>query len=106
MLVDQTLGKNHSWAIRWYARAFLLEKLTLYPGRSMTRNIGMDASGVHCGKSNQYEVEIANEPVSVHPIPIEEHSGARVAFSAFLRRQGGSLAQRLRAAVSGFLVGR
>jgi glycosyl transferase family 2 len=103
MLVDQTLGKNHSWAIRWYARAFLSEKLTLYPGCSMTRNIGMDASGVHCGLSKDYEVEIASEPVSVHPILIQEHVGARAAFSAFLGRQRGSLAQRIRAKVSGFL---
>jgi len=106
MLVDQTLGKNHSWAIRWYAKAFLLDKLTLYPGRSMTRNIGMDGSGVHCGLSNQYEVEIASESVSVYPIPIEEHAEARAVISAFLSRQHGSLAQRIRATVSGFLARR
>jgi len=46
MLEDQISGKNSSWAIRWYASAFLRDKLTLYPGRSLVRNIGYD-SGTH-----------------------------------------------------------
>ena len=47
MLEDQTHGKNESWAIRWYASAFLLNKLTLYPGSSLVQNIGADGSGIH-----------------------------------------------------------
>ena len=33
MLEAQIAGMNDSWAIRWYASAFLQGKLTLYPGR-------------------------------------------------------------------------
>ncbi len=106
MLAEQTIGKNNSWAICWYAQALLLDKLTLYPGRSVTRNIGMDASGVHSGSSSHYEVEIAREPIHVCPVPVDEHIEARAAFSAFLSRQRGSFAQRVGATVSGFLAGR
>ena len=40
MLEGQIAGSNNSWAIRWYASAFLAGKLTLYPGRSLVQNIG------------------------------------------------------------------
>lgn len=47
MLEDQIGGKNNSWAIRWYASAFLKNKLTLYPKNSFVKNIGVDGSGTH-----------------------------------------------------------
>jgi hypothetical protein len=47
MLEDQIKGKNNSWAIRWYASAFLKNKLTLYPKNSFVINIGVDGSGTH-----------------------------------------------------------
>ncbi|MGB4924556.1 MAG: glycosyltransferase family 2 protein, partial [Candidatus Nitrotoga sp.] len=55
MLEAQIAGANDSWAIRWYASAFLLGKLTLYPGRSLVHNIGNDASGTHCDKSSMMD---------------------------------------------------
>jgi len=58
MLKDQIKGKNNSWAIRWYASAFLNNMLTLYPGKSYVKNIGNDESGTHCGTSNVYDVEL------------------------------------------------
>ena len=65
MLESQILGLNHSWAIRWYAAAFLKEKLTLYPGRSLINNIGLDASGVHCADTDEYNVALATEPIKL-----------------------------------------
>ena len=47
MLEHQIKGKNNSWAIRWYASAFLKNKLTLYPKISFVKNIGIDGSGTH-----------------------------------------------------------
>ena len=51
MLKKQIDGKNNSWAIRWYASAFLKNMLTLYPSKTFVRNIGIDGSGTH-GKGN------------------------------------------------------
>ena len=48
MLKDQIKGKNDSWAIRWHASAFVANKLTIHPGRSLVHNIGNDDSGTHC----------------------------------------------------------
>ena len=71
MLKDQISGKNNSWAIRWYASAFLKNKLTLYPARSLVQNIGFDGSGTHCGSEVDYFVEISLKQQSDFPEKIE-----------------------------------
>lgn len=53
MLQEQAAGNIDSWAIRWYASAFLANKLTLYPGRSLVSNVGQDASGTHFTEQSQ-----------------------------------------------------
>ena len=52
MLKNQISGKNNSWAIRWYASAFINNRLCLYPGKSLVCNIGLDGSGTHCKKGD------------------------------------------------------
>lgn len=49
MLKKQSQGRVDSWAIRWYASAFLNNMYTLYPNYSLVENIGLDGSGTHCG---------------------------------------------------------
>lgn len=51
MLDSQMHGKIDSWAIRWYLSVFMHQGLTLYPAQTLVQNIGMDGSGIHCGKS-------------------------------------------------------
>lgn len=61
MLKDQVKGKNNSWAIRWYASAFLKNKLTLYPKNSFVKNIGIDGSGTHGSSFNEkYNIKSFN----------------------------------------------
>jgi hypothetical protein len=60
MLKAQIEGKVSSWAIRWYASAFLVDKYTLYPGISFVKNIGIDGSGTHCGDIDLYKIEFSN----------------------------------------------
>ena len=85
MLKNQIKKKNNSWAIRWYASAFLKDKLTLYPGRSLVHNIGNDSSGTHCSTTNVYAVAISNIPVKVGPIVVEENLFARQQIIGFFR---------------------
>lgn len=47
LLEAQIKGEVDSWAIRWYASAFLANKLTLYPPFTLVHNIGFDGSGTH-----------------------------------------------------------
>jgi hypothetical protein len=83
MLSATARGRIDSWAVRWYASALLKDKLTLYPGRSLIRNIGTDSSGTHCRNTRQLDVELFMEPVRVWKIPIEENRLARSAFEGF-----------------------
>jgi len=95
MLEDQIAGNNDSWAIRWHASAFLQNRLTLYPGRSLVMNIGNDNSGTHCTASIVFSGELAEEPVKVERIPLEENEIARQAFINFFRSQRPSILTRL-----------
>jgi hypothetical protein len=84
MLEEQVNGDNDSWAIRWYASAFLDNKLTLYPGRSLVNNIGNDDSGTHCISSSNLEVSIGSNKVMLEDI-VEESEVGRMAFEMFFR---------------------
>ena len=57
MLKDQIKGKNNSWAIRWYMSAFLKNKLTLYPKKSLVQNIGFDNSGTHSNLTEHFFIK-------------------------------------------------
>jgi hypothetical protein len=77
MLEDQVNGKSDSWAIRWYASAFLADKLTLYPGLSLVYNIGFDAEATHCqneDEKHKYNTELSTKPIKVGGIEIQENT--------------------------------
>ncbi len=85
MLEDQIAGRNDSWAIRWHASAFLAGLLTLYPGRSLVRNIGHDGSGTHSGEVGSYQAQDLGGRVPVVRIAPCEDAQARQRIAAFLR---------------------
>jgi hypothetical protein len=87
MLRDQIVGRNDSWAVRWYASALLAGMYTLYPNRSLVTNIGSDGSGSHGGVSSAFDVELSNEPVPAIRIPIEDSAIGRKAFIEFFESQ-------------------
>jgi len=85
MLEGQVRGRNNSWAIRWYASIFLKNMLTLYPFPSVVKNIGLDASGIHCGLNPGLIPELSNKPIAPEKISMEENQYARRAFEKFFR---------------------
>lgn len=85
MLEDQINGRVDSWAIRWYASLFLKNKLTLYPGRSLTFHNGSDRSGIHGGVPDEDEVEISDQPINIKNIPIEENIGVMKKYTKYFR---------------------
>ena len=103
MLRDQIAGKNNSWAVRWYASAFLRECLTLYPGISLICNIGLDGAGTHCGTSGAFDVKMAQEPISVRPIDIIENLEARKAIEDYFRSLKPSPERRILRSIKNYL---
>ena len=89
MLKDQIEEKNDSWAIRWYASAFINEKLTLYPGRSLVQNIGTDESGTHFRNTEEYRVKLSDRPVIIESIFVKENLMARNYFENYFKTLGG-----------------
>ena len=87
MLEDQILGKNDSWAIRWNASAFLNNKLTLYPGRSLVINIGNDGSGEHKGNTSIFDATLSRTNIELKNIDIIESKKAYKAFCRYFSSQ-------------------
>ena len=93
MLERQARGIVDSWAVRWYASAFLAGKLTLYPGRSLVRNIGQEGSGTHSQTRSSHEVAASSFDFPLGPISMEESTEARQAFSEALASDRTSMAR-------------
>lgn len=95
MLEDQIKGVNDSWAIRWYASAFLAEKLTLYPGRSLVHNIGNDSSGTHCSKTDMLDVKLSSTRIDLKYVNVTPSIEGRAAQEDFFRRTQGGLVSKV-----------
>ncbi len=85
ILKDQIAGKLDAWDIRWLAAAFLQGKLTLYPGKALVCNIGLDGSGTHCGTTDTFDTYLAESPVQIKRILIKENQRCRRAFSRYFK---------------------
>lgn len=101
MLKDQTLGRNNSWAVRWYASAFLADKLTLYPGRSLVHNIGNDGTGTHSKMDGRFATQINRSAIELGEVTVTHSEVAYCAFSRFLGKLKQSRWRRFLARMSG-----
>lgn len=84
MLQEHLAGNVDSWAIRWYASAYLAEKLTLYPGKSLVRNIGQEGSGTHSVLRRSHAVDSETFVLPLNRTEIIESEVARQAFARSL----------------------
>jgi len=107
MLKEQINGSNDSWAIRWYASAFLSGKLTLYPGRSLVHNIGNDGSGTHCGDTETHDSKLSTEMIDLSNVEVMPSIMGYEAFVDFMSRSKRSslvkIVQFIKFKVSGYL---
>jgi Glycosyl transferase family 2 len=105
MLQNQIDGRNNSWAIRWYASAFLQDKLTLYAGRNLVRNTGTDGTGTHFSVTRRFSNTIADRPIILDVITTTENVEAKRAIADFFARTRPSMPVRLAAAMVRKLLG-
>ncbi len=85
MLKNQIKGKNDSWAVRWYASAFLADMFTLYPYPSIVKNIGFDNSGEHSGTFDFFGQELYTGKIQISDIEIKDNKTARAEFEEFFK---------------------
>lgn len=95
MLVNQINSINNSWAIRWYASAFLKNKLTLYPGKSFVKNIGLDGSGTHSSSNSNYDVDLVENYCSLEKIEVVENLHARKSFEKYFLTINSKVAENI-----------
>lgn len=81
-LYDNYKGTLNTWFIKWHA--VLLERggLTLYPGKSLTNNIGFDELASNCYVTNKFDV-VPIESVEVKRRPLKESRLAAHEIYAF-----------------------
>ncbi len=53
------INKRNAWGIRWYYNLFLRNGLSVYPTKTLVKNIGLDGSGTNC-KTSSSEVVLAD----------------------------------------------
>jgi hypothetical protein len=83
-LRQQAEGTLDVWGVRWYASMFVAGGLCLYPSQSLVQNIGMDGTGMHCGRSSDFEVELSVSDSWKFPECIDEFTPAFEAIRSFL----------------------
>lgn len=81
---SQRKGKINSWAIRWYASVFLNNGLCLHPSISLINNIGLDGSGMHCGKEDIYDVRVRDQEITELEELCEENEDALGRIKTFM----------------------
>ncbi len=69
-------GRLNTWFVFWYATVFLNEALALFPKKVLVKNIGFDGTGVHCGDTHNFDVELSPDPIKISCIPLRESDEA------------------------------
>ena len=90
MLNQQANGEVDSWAIRWYASAFLNNLYTLYPLKSLVLHIGNDGEGANYNsidsKYDPLNVSLnMTEKVAVRKIDVLEKPNTNQAYNEYLK---------------------
>jgi acetyltransferase-like isoleucine patch superfamily enzyme len=81
-LEDNYNGKINTWAVKWYASWIRVGGISIFPGKSLVRNIGFDASGENCYKTNVFETAVADK-IDVKILKIKENKKLRFAIDEF-----------------------
>jgi hypothetical protein len=67
-------GDLKSWFIKWHGTLLIKNGYSLYPGTSLTNNIGFDDSGSNCSETDKFIIDKLADKVHVTKIPIKENT--------------------------------
>ena len=99
MLKMQADRELNSWAIRWYATAFIHKKYTLYPCKSLVFHIGDGADATNYKrkqtKNDPLSVPIYNGKINVKKIEVRERSYITGQYIKFLQKYRKPLFKRV-----------
>ena len=84
-IIDNCEGRLYTWAIFWMVVVFR-KGYSLNPSHPLCKNIGHDASGVHCGANNCFDVDLNLDSIEKFPVSIVESDVAHVRIGAFMQK--------------------
>lgn len=89
-------GTLKTWFVKWHAVVLQRNGLTLYPGRSLTTNIGFDGTGTNCFalESNPFYYSKLPNNIQIRRIPVKESKMAR--YQIYCAQQGRFYSKRNR----------
>ncbi len=64
-LIANVQKKTKTWAVKWHACIHLHDGSILHPRQTLTKNIGLDGSGVNCGFNNAYDDNMLAQEIRV-----------------------------------------
>lgn len=83
VLIGNVTGQTDSWGLFWGLKIIEKKGLCLAPYESLINNIGNDGSGVHCGTTNDYDVQMNLDINKNYRFPdmIEVRTDVKTAFA-------------------------
>lgn len=102
MLKDVAYGSLEAWDVRCMYTQFMKDQYTVYPTQSLILNIGFDGTGMHCGKTDRFNVVLGGKTTFRFPDDIVVDQRIVKANRKF--RAGASYARNLMMRIRG-LVG-
>lgn len=93
MLKDVAYGSLEAWDVRCMYTQFMKDQYTVYPSQSLILNIGFDGTGMHCGKTDRFNVVLSEKTKFTFPDDVAVDQRIVAANRKF--RAGGSYARKL-----------
>ena len=93
MLKDVAHGSLEAWDVRCMYTQFMKGQYTVYPTQSLILNIGFDGTGMHCGKTDRFNVALSNKTTFSYPDDVVVNDEIVYANRKF--RAGDSYARKL-----------
>jgi hypothetical protein len=87
MLLKESQKKIDSWDIKWYASAFLKNMYTLYPKKSLVKNLGFDKNSTHTNNFFFYNSRINHSIKKLDRVEIEENLLFRSKVMSFFKER-------------------
>lgn len=82
---------NDVWTLNWVLTTYLHQGCFIYPTKSHIVNIGMDGSGLHCGKTERYLSQVAVDKARRFPSRIFYDSRIFENFNSYYDMSGSNI---------------
>jgi acetyltransferase-like isoleucine patch superfamily enzyme len=83
-LLLNSKGELKTWAVKWYASWLFHGGTSIFPSKSLVKNIGHDGSGENCNSNNIYNTEITNT-LKAERVRISENKTVRHEVDVFFK---------------------